>query len=484
MTQTDNLSSTLNKKSSWKGVKPIQTAIVLIAGVILWFMPSPEGIDINTWHLFVIFVTTIFGIILKPLPMGGVAILSLAVSVGTKTLELSQAISSFSSKIVWLILLAFFIARGFVKTGLGSRIAYFFVKTFGKSSLGLSYSLVLSELLLAPAIPSNTARGAGIIFPIVNALNKEQGSCPTKGTQKLLGAFLITVLFHSNLISSAMFVTAIAGNPLIVSLAADVGVELTWAGWATATIVPGIVNLTLLPLFMYVFNPPELKYTPEAPAAASKKLKEMGSLGFQETTMLITFISLLILWIFGAKIGLDATTSALLGLAVLLFTGVLTWDDLLSEKSAWGTFIWFAILLMMAGQLSKLGMVDWFSGKMQGAVQSLHWSVAFAVLSLVYFYSHYIFAGLTPHVSSMYSAFLVVIIAAGTPPHLAAISLAAFSSLCGGLTHYGSGTAPVYYGAEYVSVSDWWKLGALVSVLNIVVWTIVGGVWWKVLGIW
>lgn len=468
----------------WQGVKPLPFFAVLLFGFGLWHLPTPEGLEDRTWHLFAIFVSTIFGIIAKPLPMGALAIVSLTACVATKTLTIQQSLGSFSSKVVWLVLFAFFIARGFVKTGLGSRISYFFIKAFGKNTLGLSYALVLSDLLLAPAVPSNTARGAGILFPIVSALNREQGSCHTKGTQRHLGAFLIKVIFHSNLITSAMFVTALAGNPLIVSLAADVGVEITWAGWATATIVPGLVNLAILPLFLYVLYPPDLKKTPEAPAAAHLKLCQMGRLGFEESSMLATFIGLLGLWIFGQPLGIDATSAALIGLAALLLTGVLTWDDLLQEKSAWGTLMWFAILLMMAGQLTKMGMVTWFSGQMEGVVLAYHWGVAFVILSLVYLYSHYLFASATAHISSMYSAFLAVMIAAGTPPHLAAMSLAVLSSLCACLTHYGTGTAPVYYGAGYVPVADWWRLGGLTSLLHLSIWALVGGVWWKILKIW
>lgn len=468
----------------WPGIKPLPFLGILFLGISLWHIPTPEGLDTQAWHLFGIFVATIVAIVAKPLPMGAVSILSLTVCISTKTLTLHESLSAFSSHVVWLILLAFFIAQGFVKTGLGSRISYFLVQTFGKSSLGLSYALVLSDLILAPAIPSNTARGAGILFPIITSLSQEQGSCHTKGTQRYLGSFLIKVIFHANLITSAMFITAMAGNPLIVSLAADAGVNLTWSKWAIATIVPGLVSLILLPLFLYFIYPPELKKTPKAPDAARLKLKTMGPLSFKESIMLITFAGLLVLWIFGVQYGIDSTSTALIGLAVLLFSGVLTWNDVLSERSAWDTFIWFSILLMMAGQLTTMGTMTWFSNIMGSAVIHYHWGIAFSILSLVYLYSHYLFASMTAHISSMYSAFLVVMIAAGTPPELAAISLAVLSSLCACLTHYGSGTAPVYYGSGYVSVMDWWRVGGLTSLLHIAIWSVAGGLWWKVLGIW
>jgi DASS family divalent anion:Na+ symporter len=103
---------------------------------------------------------------------------------------------------------------------------------------------------------------------------------------------------------------------------------------------------------------------------------------------------------------------------------------------------------------------------------------------LIYFYSHYFFAGNTAHISSMYAAFLTVALAVGTPPVLAALVLGFFSNLFSSMTHYSTGPAPVYFGAGYVKLADWWKLGAVVSVVNITIWLGLGGIWWKVIGLW
>lgn len=468
----------------WNGVKVIPFLAVMTLAIGLWFSPIPEGLNLKTWHLFTIFLATIAGIIAKPLPMGSIAVIALSACTMTNTLTLEEALNSFSSKIVWLVLAAFFIARGFIKTGLGSRIAYYFVGAMGKSTLGLGYSLVLTELLLAPVVPSSTARGGGIVFPIVSALNQEYGSHPEDGTQRKIGAYLFKLCFHANTITGAMFITALAGNPLIVSLAGKLNINLSWHTWALASIVPGILCLAILPLILFVICPPQLKSTPEAPNVARKKLRQMGSMSVEEKIMLTTFLTLLGLWIFGPQIGIDAGTAAIFGLAILMLTGVLDWDDVLKEHAAWNTFIWLGCLLMMAELLNELGMMNWFSNHIQSVVGSLDWVSAMAVLVLVYFFSHYLFAGITSHITSMYSAFLVVSIAAGAPPMYAALLYAALSSLSGGLTHYGTGTGPVFFGAGYLSISEWWRIGAIVCVVNLVIWVIAGSVWWKIIGLW
>jgi divalent anion:Na+ symporter, DASS family len=167
-----------------------------------------------------------------------------------------------------------------------------------------------------------------------------------------------------------------------------------------------------------------------------------------------------------------------------LLTEVLTWSDIKQEQGAWDTLVWFAVLVMMANYLNELGLVPWFSDIMSDVVSTLSWPVALLLLAIVYFYSHYFFASNTAHVSAMYAAFLSVVVAAGAPPLLSALLLAFFSNLFGCLTHYGSGPAPVFFGAGFVSQQKWWGLGFIISIIHLIVWIGIGGIWWKIIGLW
>ncbi len=436
-------------------------------------------------HLFAIFVATIVGIILKPLPMGAVAMIGIGCTAITGTLVVADSLSGFGDVVIWLIVLAFMISRGFIKTGLGARIAYNFMKLLGKRTLGLSYGLAATDLVLAPAMPSNTARAGGVLMPIMASIARAYGSRPGDGTERKLGAFLTLTTYQVDIVTSAMFLTAMAANPLAQKLAGDLKVTITWTGWMVAAIVPGLISLLVVPLIIYKLFPPEIKETPEAVEIAKSKLKELGPMKQTEWMMLGILVILLTLWIFAKQLGdLNATTAALIGLALLLLLGVLTWDDVKAETGAWDTLVWFAALVMMAGFLNKIGMIPWFSKSIGGMMVGKSWVVGFLVLALTYFYSHYFFASNTAHVASMYAAFLGVSIALGAPPVLAALVLAFFSNLFAGMTHYGTGPAPVLFGTGYVEVGTWWRYGLLLSVVNIVIWLGIGGLWWKFLNLW
>lgn len=217
--------------------------------------------------------------------------MGLGASVVTKTLPFSAAFSAFGDPIPWLIALAFFFARGFIKTGLGNRVAYQFVKLFGSSSLGLGYSLVFSEALLAPAIPSVSARAGGIFLPLVKSLCVACGSNVGDGSERKLGAWLMITCFQTSVISSSMFLTAMAANPLSANLTFNtIGQVIGWMDWAKAAIVPGLVSLIVVPLLLYVVYPPQIKSSPDAPRLAKEKLDLMGPMSKNEIIMAITLL--------------------------------------------------------------------------------------------------------------------------------------------------------------------------------------------------
>jgi DASS family divalent anion:Na+ symporter len=458
----------------------------LAVGIILWLLAGvrPEGMDIAAWHMFSIFVATIVGLVTKPLPLGGVALVGFVAVVLTKTVPMDVAIVGFGNSSIWLIVMAFFISRGFIKTGLGRRIALIFVRAFGKKTLGLAYALSAVDLVVAPGTPSNTARAGGVMFPIIKSLAQTFGSDPEKGTERKIGSFLVFTEFHANAITAAMFLTAMAGNPIAQAFAAKQGVDITWMNWFLAALVPGVLSLIIVPFIIYKMYAPEVKETPDAKDWADGELKEMGKISRAEILMIIGFVIALALWILGSFIGIDSTTTGFIVIGFLLVAGVLSWNDILKETGAWNTLFWFSVLVMMASQLNTLGFIPWLSKTIGDSLGGLNWFVVLIVLLVAYFYSHYFFASSTAHVSAMYAAFLAVAISAHVPALLAALMLGFFGNLMASTTHYSSGPAPILFGSGYVKQGEWWRMNFILGLVYLVIWIGVGSLWMKVLGMW
>ncbi len=487
---------------SLKPVKPIPGLIALGITLVIWFIiPPPEGVQENAWHLLALFIGTIAAIIGKALPIGAISIIAIATvavtqvtNPGNAKAALDDALSGFSNNLIWLIGISMIISISITKTGLGARIGYWLISLFGKRTLGIAYSLTFSELILAPVTPSNTARGGGIIHPIMRSIATSFDSMPDDhASSKKMGRFLALVNYNTNPITSAMFITATAPNPMIVNLIAEgLGSEfrLSWSAWAIAAAVPGILSLIIMPLVIYFICPPEIKKTPNAPELARAELKKLGKFSLAEKITTGVFILLLLMWaevpdlLFGFPI--NATTAAFIGLAILLLTGVLTWDEALKHKSAWDTVVWFSALIMMATFLGKLGLIKWLAGAVSSSIDVLGfgWIISMLILVLVYVYTHYFFASTTAHITAMFAAFLAAGVALGAPPMLLALTLAFSSSLMMSLTHYATGTAPIIFGSNYATLGEWWRVGFIMSIVNLAIWFYIGGMWWKMLGYW
>ncbi|SUH86705.1 putative cation transporter [Salmonella enterica subsp. enterica serovar Typhimurium] len=382
------------KKS--QGVKWLPFILILVIAAGLWQLTPPSGLSAPAWHSAIIFVATIASIVAKVLPIGavgiiGITVFALAYAAGDKTASgaITTALSELNSSLIWLIVVAFMIARGFIKTGLGRRIALQMIRLLGKRTLGLAYGLAFADLILSPAMPSNTARCGGVIYPIADSLARSFDSHPEDESRSKIGTFLITCIGNVNDVTAALFMTGYTGNLLAVKLAANAGVTLSWGSWFIAALLPCLVSFLIVPLLVYWLTRPEIKHTPDAPDLARKELAQMGSMTRGEWLMLATVGVLLVLWIFGSSLGVDATTASFVGLSILLLSGVLTWEDVKSEKGAWDTLIWFAALLMMANQLKKLGFTSWFGNLIGDSIGStMHgtsWIIILLLLNAAYF---------------------------------------------------------------------------------------------------
>lgn len=479
-------------------------AITILAGVVVYLAPTPQGITPESWRLLAIFLATIVGSIARPLPGSAMVLLGLAAIALTKSMPLSEAVTrtvtdpkaletlrlkatlgGYADPVVWLVLAAFFISRGMIKTGLGRRISLLFIRAFGHRSLGVGYALVATDFLLATVIPSNGARCGGIIFPITKSLTEEYDSRPGP-TAKRLGAFLMTFVYQCEIVICATFLTGQAGNLIIQRLAKQqTGFDLNYTQWMLGGIVPGVVSLIVTGTLLYRLFPPEVTHTPGATDFARRELAEMGALKFQEKLMLGVFALIGLLWGTANRLhSIDYAVVALVGICVLLICGVLDWADLVSEHTAWDVFIWYGGMLRLAEALGETGITKRFAETASGFTSGWRWWLALALLALIYFYAHYAFASISAHALAMYLPFLIVIIAAGAPTVLAVVLLAYFSNLSAGLTHYGTTPGPIFFGTGYVTQQTWWKIGLIASIPNILVWSTVGVIWWKVLGWW
>lgn len=459
-------------------------AILAVYLLIVYAVPRPAGTRDDGWRLLAIFLATVTGLVLQPIAGGALVLLGVTMTAALGTLTAPQALAGYADPSVWLVVAAFIISRALINSGLARRIALFFVRLFGKSSLGVCYSLCVSDAILAAIVPSNGARSGGVILPIARSICELYGSTPGK-TAAMLGTFLMAGVYQGVCVTAAMFYTGQAGNPLAASIATKAGFEITPKLWFMAGLVPGLVSLAVVPLVVFWLLKPGITKTPEAAAFANRELLAMGPLAMGERIVGAVFVAVCFGWVtFRWLHNVDITTVGLAGCGVLLLSGVITWEDVKSEKGLWDLYIWYGGVVMMGRALNDKGVTEAFAKSVVATFSDAGWVTLFAIALLVYFYAHYALASITAHILAMYPPFLAVLVAKGAPIGLVAISFATFVNFAAGLTNYGTTPSPMFFAQDYVSMRDWWKIGFLVSLINLAIWSTIGFAWWKVIGIW
>lgn len=467
----------------WKRVLRGMALLVAIYLVVVYAIPRPASVKPEGWRLLGIFLATVAGLITQPLPGGALVLVGVTMSTLIGGLKIEEALQGWADKSVWLVMAAIFISRALVNTGLGRRIALFFVRLFGRTSLGVTYALSLSDMVLAGMIPSNSARSGGIILPIARSISELYGSKPG-ASAGVLGSFMMTAVYQSICVTAAMFYTGQASNPLAARMAASFGYQVTWASWLQATIVPGLVSLLVIPLVVMQMNRPEILRTPEASAFAARELKEMGPLKGGEKILTVVFVGVCGLWATSSYTKIDITVTALLGVLVLLVTGVLDWEDVKNERTGWDIFVWYGGLIRLSEALNTYGVTKAFAQGVGNMLSGFGWVGLFLIALVIYFYAHYVFASITAHLLSMFPPFLAVLLAKGAPIGMMVFAFACFANFSAGLTNYGTTPTPLFFSQGYASLKKWWIIGAVISVVNIAIWMTVGFAWWKLIHIW
>ena len=450
--------------------------ILALALLTLLAVPVPEGLTTDAWRLALIFATTILCVLGNALPIFTASISALTVAVLSGVLEPSQAYSGFSESFILLILAAFLVARAVVKSGLGHRIAWMIIARFGHSTLGLAYSLVATDLCIAPAFPSNTAR-SGVLFPIAEALALSLESEPTPASRKRAGAYLMMVGMGSLSISSALWMTAMAANAAGVAIARGQGIEISFGSWLLTASLPCLVAAMVLPRLVYRCLPPDLHKTPEAPLAARQQLQDMGPMGRQEVLTAVIFFGMVLLWGLADVMGTDLAAIAFGGLALLMLIGVFDVADLQQEGGTLEVLVWFAILYAMSTALNQMGFMGWLGNHISAAVGGLNWPLVYGVLLLSYIGIHYFFVSQTAHLLALFPVYLEVGTGAGVPGHLMAFSILFATNYFSALTPQASSANVIFAGSGYLEMKEIYRTGLLLTVANTAIIGVVGALW-------
>ncbi|MDD7380437.1 MAG: DASS family sodium-coupled anion symporter [Succiniclasticum sp.] len=458
--------------------------ILLAVPTGILMAPVPAGLTVLAWKIFAVYCAAILGLILQP---AGVSVTMLTViAFGSFVVPLGQLLSGYSNGTVWLVFSAFLITQAFVDTGLGKRIAYWMIGLFGKSSLGLVFGQLLTDLILSPATPSNTARSGGIVYPIFRNVAITLGSEPGPSARKI-GSYITIAGYTISLSTSMVFLTACAPNILTAGFAKDIlKVDLNWIQWFIYMSLPALLCCVAAPLILYRLYPPELKKIFNHKQLSEDGLKEMGPMTYKEKILLLLFILAVIGWATSSISKIAATAIALLFFSLASIFRLIKWENVLNNNGAWNTLIWYGAIMGLSGILAKNKFFVWLA-KVFGETfdfSGVNQVLVLGLLLIISILVRYVFASMGAYVAAFIPVLFTVGLLAKAPAIPLMLLIAASSAYGCLLTHYGGAVGPVMFGTGYVPQKTWWKLGAIINVFDSVVFMTVGLLFWKVLGLW
>ena len=467
----------------------VKLAVIVLIPIILWFTTPPAGLSAEAWRLFGFYIAGILGLILKPYPIQ-IILLSVLSASALFMDNAKDILAGYGSTALWMIIAAFSLSVAFGKTGLGHRVAYHLIRAFGSTVLRLGYVTALLDLILSPATPSNTARAAGIVYPINLSIAESIGSYPGD-TAKRGGSFILMNGYFVTKITSFMFLTAMAPNVLALDFVTKItGLTMNWVEWAVALAIPGLVMLIFVPLVGYWIDRPEAVKI-DNKKLADEGLAKLGPMKISEKILAVVFILALLGWAWPSigyffpaiAFDLSPTAVALVAMTVVFLSGIITWEDMVQTKAVWNTFIWFGAILGLSTALTKAKFFAWLATFMEANLAlDVSPLVVVLILSAISVVIRYLFASSTAYIASMLPVFLTVGMAAGVNPVMFGLVLLATNAFGGLVTHYGASPGPIIYSAGYNNLKEWWTAGGILAILSWILLFVIGIPWWTFIG--
>ncbi|PVU95984.1 hypothetical protein BB561_001451 [Smittium simulii] len=496
-----------SKLQKWRKRHPLLNLLpALILTLCIISISPPEGLTKTSMNLLGVFVGAIFAIITSGYRISIIASITVCILVlsnnlmckttdgknvdchlcGTQivsadvnlnkkdiymcipiTSAFDAAMSGFSSGIAWLIFSAFQIGKAIQITKLGHRVSLVILYHMGNSLLGLGYAICVIELVLSAFIPSNSARGGGIIFPIITSIIEsiemsEFEMQPVYQYINLVGAY-------ANTATSSIFLTSMAGNPLLALKAKEIfGIDFNFSAWFIGCFFVGFVVLLTIPIFSMLYFKPQFEIQQLKHRISSERY-DLGKITSKELKLCAVLFVCIILWAGSPIFKISAPIVAFLATVALMLFDVLEWNDILSNTSAWDTFFWLAIFYTLANQLSLLGISSFIGKVLSNLLSSLSPFMSMIILSIIYYYSTYLFSSTTSHIVALSGPFMEAAKFLKVNPLVFTAILGLFSSLAAVLAPYCCGCIAIYASLPYIKPNDWFKAGIFFSIVQILI---------------
>ena len=471
--------------------------IALMVALVVWIIPTPDGMSLIQHKLLTIF-------------SGAVVLwITLSVSVATSSFIIVSllyfwvgnaegtmkdgalvhnagfALSGFASPALWMLITGFIISIAMTETGMARRVALHLMRLFGKTPGGAILSPMIANLLVAPLTPSNTARTAAML-PIVEGV--AQAYQVKRGTSNFGKALFLSNTFASN-ITAGGFLTATIPNPvaigMIVAAVGTASAATSWAFWALAALPATLVVLLGSAYVVRWLFPPEMKSIPGGLEYITQELRDMGPMSTKEKKALLFFVIALVLWATDMWHHFNSTMVAFAVSTLILFpgVGVITWKEA-QKHVPWELFVYFGGVITLSGVLMKTKAFEWLIKSGLDALGLTQVEMLPLLIGLMGFtiFSHVIWSTTTAMAGVMIPIYIGLAQSFGFPIAGFVLPQAILMGYALFLPFNTMGNI-IMFGAGYYTVSEQLKAAFAVGIFAWAVWAVAAVFWFPLIGL-
>ena len=429
-----------------------------------------DGLSPKAKRFLAILAALIFLFVAEPIPLEITAILIGVSLVLFGITSVKEAWAPYMHPVVVFIMCCLIFAISVDKAGLTKRLGVFIIRKAGNSVIRFTFIICIGLGLASSFMHDAAACAIGIVTMV--PLMRAAGIEPYSKTAKFM---MLSLPFAC---SCGGMGSLIGGGRCMVSAAflrELTGVEITFLDWIKFCMPAAILTVPAAVFVVYlVFRPEKGLRLP----AFDEKPAKWSALEIKTLAILAV---LFLLWLTKGFHGIDYSVTGMIGVAALVFTGILKWEDIQANLE-WGTALFiFGGGISLGLGMADTGAADYFANLFFPLVKGGGWLLLFLGIA--------VFGALvTNAMANVAAAALVLPIVIpmakleGVDPRILALCMGMATSFAL-LLVIGCPPNAIAYSYRYFKSSDLTKVGAVATPILIAILVVVAAVWWKILGL-
>ena len=447
--------------------------ISFLLSIILFYLPSPEGLLPEGHRTLIIVLTVLILIISESIPLPAVAILILIMEVILGVDTADGVASSFMNDAVFFIMGSLMLAVSIVHQGLDKRLALGIINITGNKTWRIVLGFVAVSAFLSSFIGEHTV--AAMMLPVALSLIRNAGLETNKATP--LSTLLLFSIAYGCAIGSIGTPSGGGRNVIMIGYLSEFSlVNISYVEWMIFAYPFLLLEIPIAALVLWFTFTPTQKIMDSAVRKLKVHVAKTGKLTGNQIMAILVFLLVFLGWVFLSPIiGLGIV--ALTGVFFYLAFGLIEWKEI-NRNTNWGVILLFGAAISLGIQMKETGAALWVAEKTLISLELI-----FQDVTIVRWFVSVVLTGILTNLLSNAATIAVlgpIVLDMGGDHLIIGISTSIASAFAY-LTIVASPTCMIIHSTGLVTSSDYLKAGWKLFLISIVLLFLVSYFYWPLL---